>query len=155
MPELYKLISVLLTAGFKYVVAVMMAFGMGLGFIWSVIACTVGGMLGVAVYTLAEEFLRKRIMAVRRKKGKKMFKVNRTSRLIITIKHHHGLLGIAVLTPVLLTVPVGTIAGLALGYHWRELFTYMFFSFLGWSLFFFGIYALTGWNLNEWLTGIF
>jgi len=155
MPELYKLIPVLLMAGFKYLVAVMMALGMGLNFFWSVITCTFGGMLGVVTYTLAEEILRKRIMAFRRRKGKKMFRVNRTSRLIIKIKHHHGLLGIAFLTPVLLTVPIGTIAALALGYHWRELFIYMFFSFLGWSFFFFGIYVLTGWNFNEWLITIF
>ncbi len=155
IPSLGKLISIFFMAGFKYIVAVMMALGMGLNFFWSVLTCTLGGMLGVAVYTLAEEFFRKRIMAWRKRKGKKMFRVNRTTRLIIKIKHHHGLLGISVLTPVLLTVPVGSLAALALGYHWRQVFIYMFFSFLGWSLFFFGIYEVTGLNINEWLSAFF
>lgn len=144
-------------AGFKYMVAVIMSFSYGIGFIPSVVVCVAGGVFGVAVYLFFGELITKLYQRyfVRKKKTKKPFVINWKKRAIIKAKQNHGLVGVAILTPIFLSVPVGTFVALALNYSFRRIILFMAVSFLGWSLLFFGVYEVSGLKLHEVIRGWF
>lgn len=64
---------------------------------------------------------------------KKIF--TKKNRKIVTIWRKYGLIGIAFLTPVILSIPIGTIIANNLVDDKRKIFLYMFISILFWSLF--------------------
>jgi hypothetical protein len=64
---------------------------------------------------------------------KKIF--TKKNRKIVTIWRKYGLIGIAFLTPVILSIPIGTIIANNLVDDKRKIFLYMFVSILFWSLF--------------------
>lgn len=62
---------------------------------------------------------------------KKIF--TKRNRQIVSIFRKYGLFGIAFLTPVLLSIPIGTIIANSLESNKRKIFIYMFISLLFWS----------------------
>lgn len=64
---------------------------------------------------------------------KKIF--TKKNRKIVTVWKKYGLIGIAFLTPVILSIPIGTIIANNLVDDKRKIFLYMFVSILFWSLF--------------------
>jgi hypothetical protein len=56
------------------------------------------------------------------------------NRQIVRIWMKYGLIGIAALTPVVLSIPIGTFFATRLARHRQKVFLYMFISILAWSL---------------------
>ena len=108
-------------------------------------------MLGVVVYLYLWELIVKiyrRYVPVKRKK--EGLKVNNTRRWIAKVVLKYELYGIAFLTPLILSVPFGTLLGIAISKNKWRVMRFMFFSFLGWTLVLYGIYALFGIRIDEW-----
>ncbi|MFM7016648.1 MAG: hypothetical protein ACKOX3_10005 [Bacteroidota bacterium] len=63
--------------------------------------------------------------------SKKVF--TKRNRRLVTIFKKYGLFGIAFLTPVLLSIPIGTIVANSFENKKRKIFLYMFISILFWS----------------------
>jgi hypothetical protein len=64
-------------------------------------------------------------------KNKKVF--TKRNRRLVTIFRKYGLFGISFLTPVLLSIPIGTIVANSFESNKRKIFLYMFISILFWS----------------------
>jgi hypothetical protein len=64
------------------------------------------------------------------------------SRRIVKIWSEWGIIGIAFVTPVLLSIPIGTIITCRLVHNKRKIFIYMFFSILFWSILITSIFEL-------------
>jgi len=62
---------------------------------------------------------------------KKVF--TKRNRRLVTIFRKYGLFGIAFLTPVILSIPIGTIIANSLEPKKRKIFLFMFISILFWS----------------------
>jgi hypothetical protein len=62
----------------------------------------------------------------------------------------YELYGIAFLTPILLSVPIGTLMAAALEENKWRIKRYMFVSFAFWTLLLYGIYAFFGIRVDEW-----
>lgn len=62
---------------------------------------------------------------------KKVF--TKRNRRLVTIFRKYGLFGIAILTPVLLSIPIGTVVANSFEPKKRKIFLYMFISILFWS----------------------
>jgi hypothetical protein len=143
-------IGVALTSSVKYIFGVIGAITTELGF-WETLICTVGGgMLGVVVYLYLWELLvtiYRKFFPAKPKQGG--IKINNTKRWIVKIIIKYELYGIAFLTPLLLSVPIGTIMAAALEENKWRIKRYMFFSFLGWTLALYGLSALFGINVRE------
>ena len=143
-------IGVALTSSVKYIFGVIGAITTGLGF-WETLICTVGGgMAGVVVYLYLWELLvtiYRKFFPAKPKLGG--IKINNTKRWIVKIIIKYELYGIAFLTPLLLSVPIGTIMAAALEENKWRIKRYMFFSFLGWTLALYGLSALFGINVRE------
>ena len=64
--------------------------------------------------------------------NKKVF--TRRNRRFVRIWRRYGLIGIALITPVLISIPVGTFIANRLVPNRKKVFLYMFFSLLFWSI---------------------
>mgnify|MGYP000123001593 CR=1 FL=1 len=143
MPAIWEIVSLTLMAGFKYMVAVFMAIGYGWSIWYSISFSVLGGMMGVLIYIffggLIKRLVRQFIPQLSRGSN-----LERRRVLIERVKGVAGLAGIALLTPVLLTVPIGTLSAVGLGYPWPRILVYMFVAFSFWSFLFFGLYDIVG-----------
>jgi uncharacterized membrane protein len=103
----------------------------------------VGGILGVYFFAFLSEkiiawwnrtFRKKRFMRDQQHRKKKVF--TRRNRRIITIKQRYGLIGIALTTPILLSIPVGTFLVVRYYRTSRTKFTFLIASNITWSVIF-------------------
>jgi hypothetical protein len=129
-----------------------------------VLYCVIGGMLGVIIFTFFSRhlfrfwhFVKMKFHKAFKKKEifsdpvadvsekleihyeyisstpvKKIF--TRRNRNVVKVWRKYGLFGIALLTPVLLSIPIGTILANSLVNNRRKIIIYMFFSLLLWSV---------------------
>jgi hypothetical protein len=144
-----KYIAVVLTSAVKYIFGVVAALSAGLNFLETLVCTVGGGMLGVFIYLYLWELILKiyrRFFPLKKKEG---IKINNTKRWIVKIIVKYELYGIAFLTPLLLSVPVGVILAAALEESKWRIKRYMFFSFLGWTLLLYAIYTLFGIRVDE------
>jgi uncharacterized membrane protein len=137
----------------KFLFAPALSFGMGLNFIQTLLSTTAGGIVGVVVFF----FLSRWIIQLYSKYFVFYFHSIKTSvyralkislpvfaparrftkrnRLIIKIVRKYGLFGIVALTPVMLSIPVGTFLATRYYSSNRYLLVYLSGSVLFWSLF--------------------
>lgn len=127
-----KLIEIGILSGVKFLIAPLLSFQLGYNYIQTVLITTVGGILGVLFFyflsTAILKFFRKswpkikayfsgsksrlqeiKVSAAAKKakiKNKKYF--SRKNKFLVMTKRKYGLWGIAALTPVLLSIPLGT-----------------------------------------------
>jgi hypothetical protein len=133
-------------------------------FFETVLYCVIGGMLGVFIFTFFSKQLfrfwhyikMKFKKTFKRKKeifsdpvadinadveihyeyisstSKKIFTPH--NRRVVKIWRRYGLFGIALITPIILSIPVGTILANSLVNNRKKIIIYMFFSVLFWSV---------------------
>jgi hypothetical protein len=65
-------------------------------------------------------------------RSRKIF--TRRNRRFVRIWNRYGLIGVAFLTPVVFSIPIGTIVANSLVRNKRKIFVYMFFSVVFWSV---------------------
>lgn len=144
-----KYTAVALTSAVKYIVGVITAVTTGLNFVETLICTVGGGMLGVIVYLYLWELIVKVYRRFFPKKRTEGIKINNTKRWIVKIVVKYELYGIAFLTPLLLSVPIGVMMAAALEENKWRIKRYMFFSFLGWTLLIYAISTLFGVRVEE------
>ncbi len=105
-----------------------------------------GSMLGVFVYVYAGEWLLERWLA--RRPHHKVF--SKGTRRMVRIKRSGGLWGIALLTPILLSIPVGCLLAIAMEHHRMRIVRVMFVSLLIWGGLIFGLKALFDIDITTW-----
>ena len=122
---------------------------MKMSFFETIIYTNIGAILGIVVFTLASKGIIKLVdylksKTVREKKPRKIF--TRRNRRIIIIKRKYGLPGIVVLTPVLLSIPIGTFLVTKYYGNNKRSYIYLVLGHFAWSvvytLFYMQMYAL-------------
>lgn len=146
---LAKYIAVILTSAVKYLIGVFTAMGTNLNFIETLLCTVGGGMLGVVVYLYLWDGILFLYHKIRPPKPKVHKPVGKHRRWLLKFIIKYEIVGIVILTPVLLSVPVGTILAAAFEENKWKIKRYMFFSFLGWTLLTYGLYALLGVKLTD------
>lgn len=140
-------------------------------FFETVLYCVIGGMLGVWVFTffsieiqLIVNWVKRHAKRIVKKpqffskpkatddsvevvydfvdstEKKKVF--SKRSRKFVKIWKKYGLFGVAFLTPVIISIPIGTVVANAFEDNKKKIFVYMFFSILFWSLLLTSIFEL-------------
>ncbi|GAB4107593.1 hypothetical protein GCM10028791_00390 [Echinicola sediminis] len=100
--------------------------------IFEIVAVTVSGMMtSVVVFTYLGEWIKAKWLSVNTKKNKKKFTPK--TRRIIQIWQKFGALGVAAITPLVLTPIGGTIILTSFGVRRRIILSYMFISAICWS----------------------
>ena len=154
--EILKLLQVLLVSGIKFLFGPLVSLGYGFTWIETVVFTTAGGILGLLFFYFLSKWVIRQLNRLTpaynnfgtflRNIGndladtKKLIKpakrkFTRKNKLIIRIRNKYGFLGIILLTPVLLSIPIG--AFLAQKYYSRKKHTlvYLSLSVMLWSFF--------------------
>ncbi len=110
-------------------------------FVETILWTNIGGILGIYFFAFLSDkvivwwnntFRKKRMQTRVRRKEKKIF--TKKNRRIIRIKQRYGLLGIALATPFLLSIPVGTFLVVRYYHSSRVKFSYLIVSNILWSV---------------------
>lgn len=168
MEELLRIVLIILVSSVKFVAGPTFAYldrDYGFTFFETVSYCVAGGMLGVWFFTFFSLEIQIGISWVRRKvlkaingtkliirpghqedlvhpldERKRIF--TKSSRRFVKLWRKYGLFGVAFLTPVVISIPVGTVILNLFEDHKGKIFLYMFFSILFWSLVLTGAFEL-------------
>ncbi len=142
MDSRWEIISVFLLSTVKFVFGgIPLALAFGFPFFKVVTITTLGGFTGVIFFVFLSDKL---IASVKKIKDKNQIKDLRLStkkiftkknKIIIKVKHRFGLLGIAILTPFLISIPLGCYIAVRYFKNKQKILIYMFSSVLFWSIF--------------------
>ncbi|MEJ7645161.1 MAG: hypothetical protein WKF87_11240 [Chryseolinea sp.] len=133
--EILKAIPVYLSSMIKFIFGPVGGYLAGLSFGMTVFVTVAGMMTVVFLFSFFGEFMRTQIVN-RFFSNKKRFTPR--NRKFVTIWKKYGLVGVAALTPVLLTPIGGSILAVSCGAPRNKLLLYMFISAVTWALIFSG-----------------
>ncbi|HSH65978.1 MAG TPA: hypothetical protein VLB84_09315 [Bacteroidia bacterium] len=140
MENWWEIASVFLLSTFKFVFGgVPLAMAYGFSFFESVVVTSLGGFCGVVFFVKLSDFILRKVRESRHKKEehkkknkKKVF--SKKNRFIIHVKQRFGLIGIATLTPLLFSIPIGCFLAIRYFKNKQRVIIYMFGSILFWSV---------------------
>ena len=119
---------------------VPLALGLGFSFFEAVTVTSLGGFVGVTVFVYTSDkliaYLKKRKILKQLENPNLLRKKSftRTNKIIIIVKQRFGLLGISLLTPLLLSIPIGCFLAVRYFNDKQRILIYMFGSILFWSV---------------------
>jgi hypothetical protein len=133
--EILELIGLLLLAGSKFAVAVgfLISPATEFSYLESVAMLISGGFTGILFFYYFSNWINKLILKIFQKKKKKQL-FSKKVRRFIKIKNKYGLIGIALITPIAISIPVGSF--IASRFFSKNKFTLIFMlaGVLFWSL---------------------
>ena len=142
MGNWWEIASVFLLSTVKFVFGgVPLALAYGFSFFKAVVITSLGGFAGILTFVAVSDFLLRKYKERQHKKhhdhpapkkNKKVF--SKKNRLIIHVKQRFGLIGIATLTPLLFSIPVGCFLATRYFKDKQRVILYMFVSILFWSV---------------------
>lgn len=136
---MWEIVIIFLMSTVKFVFgAVPAALGFGFSFFEAVTVTCLGGFTGVTLFV----FMSERIVAAirsrreeRLKKGEPHGKrFTRRNKIIVKVKRRFGLIGIAFLTPLLFSIPLGCFIAVRYFKNKQKILVYMFLSIIFWSV---------------------
>lgn len=147
--SIVDLIIVVAWSSTKYLFGVSYALFKEFNFVLALLCTVGGGFAGVLVYLYCWDglmWLKHRFFP---RKSDAKVKFSTFKRWLVRFIHQYGLFGIAFLTPVLLSVPVGTLLAASIEHNKWKIKRYMLISFINWSLLFFGFFQLFNINAKD------
>lgn len=136
-----EIVSVFLMSSVKFVFGgVPLALLYGFSFFKTVTVTSIGGFVGSTFFVYTSDKL---IAYFKKKKAKKKHETEpakakkiftRKNKIIVTVKKRFGLLGIAVLTPSLFSIPIGCFLAVRYFKDKQRIVIYMFGSILFWAV---------------------
>jgi hypothetical protein len=124
------------------------AINLDTGILPSILANLSGGAIGLLIFINFGSFITKKYYALRYK-NKVYQKFNNWNRFLVKVRRSMGLWGISILSPILLTLPVGAMLALQITSNKTKIFIYMFSCCILWSSIFFFLSLYLDINLYE------
>ncbi len=139
MEKALQVLLVLLLSSTKFLTAPITALNIGFGYVQTLLLTTFGGIMGVLFFY----FLSSAMMVFVHKFNAR-FRPNRVvkkkrsftwkNRLIVRVKRDYGIIGLAAITPTMLSIPVGTFLAARFFDNPREVLPYLIISVMCWSV---------------------
>lgn len=152
MEKLISSIVIFFGSILKFSMSTLAAIAADLG-IGGSIANVIGGIVGIVLFTylggVIQDYL---AMRFPKRFGRKF---SRTTRFLVSVKQKFGLNGIAALTPIVLSIPVGVMFALALEHDKKKIMFSMITSILFWATVLFLPYYLFNINILEFIKNLF
>lgn len=145
----WAIVIAFLLSGVKYVFGAIMCLGTFHSPIVGYLVCNAGAFCGIVLYTYGESWLDEHVF--RKYFFKKGHKFNKRNRMLVRIKHSGGLPLVALLTPVILTLPVGCVLATTFIHNRKKIVLYMMVSSLIWGILFFAGPWLLGFDIAQWI----
>lgn len=131
--EILKAIPIYFSTMFKFIFGPLGGYAAGLTLLTTILVNVASMMTVVLLFAFFGDFIRKNIIG-RFFKKRRLFTVR--NRRIVTIWKKYGILGVAALTPCLLTPIGGSIIAVSFGTPRNKMILYMFISASIWSVIF-------------------
>ena len=134
MNQIIELLLLLLFSSTKFLFAVgYMLTDKGYSYPFTVVTLIVGGTICVFVFTFFSEWVNKLLnKLIKPKPSKKVF--TRKNRFIVKIKSKYGLYGIAFLSPIVFSIPIGCFLASRFYSSHKKNITAMLIAVFFWSL---------------------
>ncbi|MDP4267314.1 MAG: hypothetical protein Q8880_07765 [Bacteroidota bacterium] len=157
----FRALQVFSLSAIKFIIAPLLAFKYGFNFYQTILITTIGGISGVIFFYYLSEWLVKKynifyprikafFYSIKKSKSQKPahhhlhipgetfireVKIfTRRNRMIIRSKNKYGLIGIALLTPVLFSIPIGAFIAYRYFSHKKRTIGYLTLSVIVWSI---------------------
>jgi hypothetical protein len=139
MEKALQILLVVLLSGTKFLSAPITALNIGFGFVQTLVITSLGGMLGVVFFFFLSGIIMKVASRVstesaEEKKVKSKRHFTWKNKMIVRVKRDFGLIGLAALTPTLLSIPVGTFLAARYFKNRTKVLGYLCASVLVWSV---------------------
>lgn len=139
MSEFLKILPILLLSSVKFLPCPSLAILAGFSVFESILITTSGGLSGAIVFFRSAEYLmerarRRRLLLVMSGKRKPARTFTRYNRVLVNIKRRFGVGGIALLTPIALSIPVGSLVMAKFFKHKSMALPSILISVLFWSV---------------------
>ncbi len=152
MEQFFSSLFILLTSTAKFSMVSLAVIASGMG-IQSALMNLAGGVIGIVTFTYLGSRINNWMIAKWPNKYGKRF--SKRTRMLVRVKKNFGLPGIAFLTPILLSIPVGIIFSLAITPNRRRILWNMIAACVFWGLVLFVPYFAFGFNVKAALLSIF
>lgn len=131
--ELLKIISVFLLSSVKFGIGgVPAAVFANFPFFKAMLITISGGITGVVVFAYLSDWINHRLKNMGSKKPKKKFTL--TNKIIVYVKKYFGLIGISIITPLVLSIPLGVFIAVKFYHDKNKVIRYMFVSITLWAV---------------------
>lgn len=131
--ELLKIISVFLLSSVKFGIGgVPAAVFANFPFFKAMLITISGGITGVVVFAYLSDWINHRLKNIGSKKPKKQFTL--TNKIIVYVKKYFGLIGISIITPLVLSIPLGVFIAVKFYHDKNKVIRYMFVSITVWAV---------------------
>lgn len=152
MDKMLSSILIFLGSIVKFSMGSLTAIAANLGLSGS-LANVIGGIIGIVIFTYLGSYMQEYLVKkYPRRFGRKFTKSNR---LLVRVKQKFGLNGVAALTPIALSIPVGVMFALTLTHDKKKILISMVVSTLIWATLLFMPYFLFDINIVEVIRKIF
>lgn len=139
MEKALQVLLVLLLSSTKFLTAPITALNIGFGYVQTLLLTTFGGIVGVlffyflssAIMLLLARF-NTRFRPNRKQTKKRSFTWK--NRFIVRVKRDYGIIGLAAITPTMLSIPVGTFLAARFFNDPKEVLPYLMLSVVFWSV---------------------
>jgi hypothetical protein len=139
-------ISIFFLSTTKFLLGIIGALALDCYWVESFLITASGGIFGVIFYLFLFEYL---IDIINKRTKNVKIKFNKWRRFLIALKQKGGLLGISILTPLFLSIPLGIGLSISLGSTKRRILTFHIASIIIWSLLIFIIKFGLGYDVAD------
>ena len=152
MDKILSSILVFLGSIIKFSMGSLTAIAANLGLGGS-LANIIGGIIGIVLFTYLGSYIQDYLVKIFPKRFSRRF--TSSNRFLVRIKQKFGLGGIAALTPIVLSIPVGVLFALALTHDKKKIMISMLMSMFFWATILFLPYFLFNINVVDFITRMF
>lgn len=139
MEKILQILLVIILSATKFLSAPITSLNIGFGYLETLVITTVGGLIGVVFFFYLSSAIMLLLSKIGAKWGKKKplkpkKKFTWKNKMIIHIKREYGLIGLAALTPTLLSIPLGTFLAARYFPDKKKVIGYLSASVIVWSV---------------------
>lgn len=128
-----KVATVYFSSMLKFIFGPLGGYAAGFTLITTILVTVAGMMTVVFIFTFFGNWIREKVIV---RFFKKRNKFSQSNRRFVTIWKRYGLIGVAALTPIILTPIGGTLLAVSSGSPKEKIIFYMFISASAWSVIF-------------------
>jgi hypothetical protein len=146
-----KVLSVYFSSMLKFVFGPLGGYASGFSLIVTILVTIAGMMTVVLVFTFFSTWIKEKLLS---RIFKKRNKFSSSNRRFVTIWKKYGLIGVAALTPIILTPIGGTLLAVSSGSPKEKIIFYMFISASVWAVIFSSALYFFGGEVLKYFPGI-
>lgn len=155
MNDWWQIISVTLVSTIKFIIGLAMGLAYNFNVLTFYVTTVGGGMIGVFVYLYLWDF----ILVVKRKIVKPKphtvhIKINKNIRRMVHFSRTWGIYGIALVTPTIISMPVGTLICRAIEKNKWHIKLVMFISLSFWSVLIIVLQKIFDLDVQSWIVNL-